>query len=165
MVQEINIPKRYDEEGELVAESKVIKSVNYIEFIPILIGSVQQLQIQVDALSLELAACCSSGLDQRSGTIEDDIRMEALPNQDRLDQNAPNPFTEITTLRFTLGAEKHTRVCIYNSTGQLIDCLVDDTRAAGNHRVDWNTSDLASGIYFYSLEVDGFEQVRRAVKL
>jgi hypothetical protein len=47
----------------------------------------------------------------------------------------------------------------------MIDCLVDDTRAAGNHRVDWYTSDLAPGIYFYSLEVDGFEQVRRAVKL
>jgi len=187
------MPERNEETGELIHESEEWLGIKYNGFFPILTKAIQEQQAiieeqesaideqndrlsdfeealnaqqdQLDALSAELAACCTSGLDQRSGAVEDDIRLETLPTQDRLEQNAPNPFSESTTLRFTLGSEKHTRVCIYNSTGQLIDCLVDDTRPAGNHRVDWNTSDLASGIYFYSLEVDGFEQVRRAIKL
>ena len=142
-----------------------LKGISYGELIPYLIGAIQTQQSQLDALSQELAACCAADPDARSGAVEDDIRMESLPAQNRLEQNSPNPFQENTTLRFTLGAEKHTRVCIYNSNGQLIDCLVDETRSAGNHRVDWQCSDLAPGIYFYSLEVDGFEQVRRAVKL
>ena len=42
---------------------------------------------------------------------------------------------------------------------------MDEFKNAGTHNLEWNTSGLASGIYFYSLEIDGFEQVKRAVKL
>ena len=166
LVKEVHYPGRYDEEGNVLAEPVDFLSVNYQELIPLLIGAVQEQQSQINALTELVNSCCSAGaVDARSGSYEDDIRIVNPEGQNRLDQNAPNPFTDHTTLRFSLAKDGQARVCIYNSNGQLIDCLIDGNTNAGEHSLIWNTSDLAPGIYFYSLEVDGFEQVRRAVKL
>jgi len=172
MVAEVPAPFKSDEEGNLLPSDQMYKGVRYTELIPVLIGAVQEQQeliegqqSQIDALGAALAACCEAAPEQRSGSMEDDIRLESVPSLHKMDQNAPNPFTDYTSLQFDMGSDAHARVCIYSSNGQLIDCLVDEMKNQGKHRVNWDTSNLAPGIYFFSLEVDGFEQVRRAVKL
>jgi len=74
-----------------------------------------------------------------------------------LKQNYPNPFNPVTTFVFTLPAEKINQASfrIYDVKGRKIDeiKLNQDEIKAG--KVQWNAEDFASGIYFYSLIIDG----------
>ncbi|MCZ7556552.1 MAG: T9SS type A sorting domain-containing protein [Bacteroidia bacterium] len=75
----------------------------------------------------------------------------------QLDQNSPNPVTDGSTFSFTLPAENHVLLAVYNLLGQRVATIVDGSRAAGPHSVGWNgVSDsgirLAPGVYMYRLE-------------
>lgn len=164
IVKEVAKPLIRDDEGNLTSQEGELLGVAYEQLIPILIAAMQEQQAQIEELSAQVSACCAVAPDQRSGAIpSNDILIEQSAN--RLDQNIPNPFDSNTRIGFNLANDCHVRICIYNSTGQQIDCLIDQFKTLGAHNIEWNTSNLASGIYYYSLETDGFEQVRRAVKL
>lgn len=168
LVNEIPALMTTNEEGGMDVQEDTYLGVKYVELIPVLISAIQEQQAQINSLNELVAACCAVNADQRSGDTSpaNDIQLAApAGKQSALDQNFPNPFTDATSIRFSLATDCQTRVCIYNSAGQQIDCLVNESRSAGEHQVDWDTTGLAPGIYFYSLECDGFEQVRRAVKL
>jgi len=87
-----------------------------------------------------------------------------------LSQNRPNPFNPHTLIRFDLGQACHTRLYVYDAQGRLVTRLVDRELAAGPHSVPWSGRndagrDVASGVYFYSLEAPGFTSTRRMVLL
>ena len=88
------------------------------------------------------------------------------PTTFSLAQNMPNPFNPLTTIRFSVPAEEHVRLAIYNQAGQLVRTLVNSTFQAGHHRVSWNGKDavgrnVASGIYLYRLRSNSGVLVRR----
>jgi hypothetical protein len=56
-------------------------------------------------------------------------------------------------------------VRILTQGGQHIDTLVDGLMPKGEYRIVWNASHLPAGLYFYTLEADGVELVKKAVKL
>lgn len=64
----------------------------------------------------------------------------------------PNPFNPTVTLAFTLPGAAQAAVRVYNTAGQLVDIVADDTYAAGEHRLTWQPSGLASGTYLVSVE-------------
>ena len=69
----------------------------------------------------------------------------------------PNPFNAQTRIEYGLPEESHVRLMIFNSLGQLITTLVDETQSPGYKRVIWNGKDkhglpVSSGIYLYTLE-------------
>jgi len=68
-----------------------------------------------------------------------------------LGQNCPNPFNPMTSIPFTLAKEMHVKLTVYNVTGEKIATLADGAFHAGMHRIAWNASGHASGIYFYKL--------------
>lgn len=78
----------------------------------------------------------------------------------RLEQNFPNPFTpgvSPTILTFTLPAESHVRLTVYNLLGQEVVILLDEQRSRGTHRVAWDGTDakgdrVPAGAYWYKLE-------------
>ncbi len=70
----------------------------------------------------------------------------------KLGQNYPNPFNPSTKIVFSLDKTENVKLTIYNLLGQQIAVLVDGTRIAGQHIVEFNGANLPSGIYFYSLE-------------
>jgi hypothetical protein len=81
---------------------------------------------------------------------------ESLPCGFSLSQNYPNPFNPTTEISFTLTAESHVQMDIYNVMGQRVTTLLNEYRIAGNHKVTWNGMtdtgvSAASGIYFYRL--------------
>ncbi|MFH2053398.1 MAG: PKD domain-containing protein, partial [bacterium] len=80
-----------------------------------------------------------------------------------LGQNYPNPFNPTTTVVFTMARSGHARLEVYDATGRLIDVLVNEQRGAGEHRVTWQPSGLASGIYFARFMAEGQTAVRRLV--
>ena len=73
-----------------------------------------------------------------------------------LHQNYPNPFNPITQINYELKKQIHTKIIVYNSLGEEVNILVNETKNAGNHTVEWDGRDshnnvLPSGIYLISL--------------
>lgn len=71
--------------------------------------------------------------------------------------NHPNPFNPSTTITFSLPRTEHVTVDIYNIRGQKVRTLMDSPLSAGEHTIEWNSTDdggsrVASGIYFCRLQ-------------
>jgi hypothetical protein len=69
-----------------------------------------------------------------------------------LNQNYPNPFNPITNISYILPSESHVILTVFNSLGETVDILVDETQAEGKYDIVWNAEGYPSGVYFYSLE-------------
>ncbi len=95
---------------------------------------------------------------------------ENLPDQFALEQNYPNPFNPATTIEFALPVAADTRITIYNIQGQIVRTLADTHLPAGYHAVVWNGLDnygntVASGVYLYRIDADGFVASRKMLLL
>ena len=77
----------------------------------------------------------------------------ALPEKFSLSQNYPNPFNPVTAIEFTLPTSGVVSLIVYNLLGQEVARLVDDFQPAGYHKITWDASNMASGIYLYRIEV------------
>jgi aminopeptidase N len=96
---------------------------------------------------------------------------DAPPGQYSLQQNYPNPFNPKTSITFRLPVRSQVTLRIYDVLGRVVATLIDDQRGAGLYNVDWNSTDEASGVYFYRLtakpksnqQVGDFVQVRKMV--
>ncbi|MEE8417868.1 MAG: C1 family peptidase [candidate division Zixibacteria bacterium] len=88
-----------------------------------------------------------------------------LPVQYYLNQNHPNPFNAATTINYGLPQSAHVELSVYNILGRKVETLLDEYRQAGIHRITFDSSDLASGVYFYRLKAGDFVESRRMVLL
>jgi len=89
-----------------------------------------------------------------------------LPSRFVLHPNYPNPFNPTTTLQFDLMQYDRVTLKVFNVLGQEVATLFDKAPlGAGMHRVEFDGSLLASGIYFYRLETPGFSAARKMVLL
>ncbi len=79
-----------------------------------------------------------------------------LPNGFSLHQNYPNPFNPRTTVSFDLPVTSWVDLSIYNVLGQRVATVMHQTLDAGTHTVAFDGSSLASGVYVYRLEGQGF---------
>jgi hypothetical protein len=107
------------------------------------------------------------GIIYVSGSDADDGN-PALPNVNKLSQNYPNPFNPVTKINFSLERKSHVKLIVYNVLAQEITVLADGEFEAGNHEEEWNGTDangstVASGVYFYRIITDGFNEARRMV--
>jgi hypothetical protein len=82
-----------------------------------------------------------------------------------LEQNYPNPFNPSTQIRFTLQSSHVTRLTVYDILGREVAVLVNETLPAGSHSVNFDASNLTSGVYVYKLEAGGEVQTRRMTLL
>jgi hypothetical protein len=91
------------------------------------------------------------------------IKSEAnvIPTVYKLNQNFPNPFNPSTVISYDLPKSGIVNVKIFNVLGQLVKTLVNQVQTAGTHQVNFNASSLSTGVYFYSLTVDNFTQVKK----
>jgi photosystem II stability/assembly factor-like uncharacterized protein len=71
-----------------------------------------------------------------------------------LKQNYPNPFNPATTIGFSISEPAFVSITVYNSAGNEIKKIVNQNKRAGTYSIDFNASSLASGVYFYSLEIE-----------
>lgn len=69
----------------------------------------------------------------------------------RLAQNYPNPFNPSTTICFDLANDGKVSVIVFDVTGRMISQLINEFKEAGYYTIDFNASNLASGIYYYSV--------------
>ncbi len=88
-----------------------------------------------------------------------------LPVKYSLAQNYPNPFNPSTKITFTLAKAGVTNLSVYNVLGQKVADLVSGKLQAGYHEVDFNASNLSSGVYLYRLESGGNSIVKKMLLL
>ena len=85
----------------------------------------------------------------------------SIPTGYALNQNYPNPFNPSTKIEFSIPIAGHVALKVYNSLGQEIVTLVDDIKSAGNYLVEFNASELASGIYYYKISTGKFIETKK----
>ena len=71
-----------------------------------------------------------------------------------LQQNYPNPFNSTTTINYRIKKSGHIRILLFDLTGKEIEVIFDQYQMPGDFHFQWDSRDLASGIYFYSLIID-----------
>jgi hypothetical protein len=86
---------------------------------------------------------------------------ERVPTSFTLSQNYPNPFNPSTEIEFGIPKAGRYSVMVYNVLGQIVRDVVSGEFAAGYHKVTFNASQLASGMYFYQLRGDDVHLVRK----
>ena len=79
--------------------------------------------------------------------------------------NYPNPFNPETTIKFEIPGNGYVNLAVYNIQGEEVAVLINDFRNAGTYSVSFNGSNIASGIYFYRLESNGYSAVKRMLLL
>lgn len=112
----------------------------------------------------QLAIVRPSGAEYRSQPRS--VRVSA--SRIDLQQNFPNPFNPVTTIRFILPTESPVRLAIYDVAGRVVRTLIDKQLGPGVYSPVWNgMSDAgkpaATGVYFYRLEADGFTESKKMI--
>ena len=78
-----------------------------------------------------------------------------------LNQNYPNPFNPSTKISFTLPQTANVKLSVFNLLGEKVAELVNEIKSAGFYEVDFNGTDLTSGMYLYRLEAGEFVSTRK----
>jgi len=86
---------------------------------------------------------------------------ELLPEEFALYQNYPNPFNPNTEIKFSLPHAAEVELSIYNIVGRKVATPLKSYLEAGTHVIQWNASDLASGVYLYVIKAEEFTQARK----
>ena len=76
----------------------------------------------------------------------------AVAKSFNLRQNYPNPFNPTTTIEYTLPATEKVEIKVFNVVGKEVATLVNAKVAAGTHAVEFDASNLASGLYIYQIK-------------
>jgi choice-of-anchor B domain-containing protein len=89
----------------------------------------------------------------------------STPSKYALKQNYPNPFNPSTKIEFAVAKNSHVTLEVYDAVGRQVGSLVDEFKTAGNYSVRYDASGLASGIYFYKLQSEGFSETKKMTLL
>ncbi len=92
--------------------------------------------------------------------VDDDSE---VGEQFTLEQNYPNPFGSLTTIRFNVPEASEVQLHVYNVLGQRVATLADGVVEAGSHTLRFDGNAFASGVYFYVLEAQDVSLVKRMV--
>ncbi|HZW39795.1 MAG TPA: T9SS type A sorting domain-containing protein [Ignavibacteriaceae bacterium] len=80
-----------------------------------------------------------------------------------LAQNYPNPFNPTTTISYSLHKKSFTTLKVFDILGREVITLVNEEKPAGSYSVDFNASNLSSGVYFYSLTSGSFTMNKKMI--
>ncbi len=87
------------------------------------------------------------------------------PGEFRLYQNYPNPFNPSTTISFTLPKDGFISLKIYNSLGEEVKTIEQNYLARGSHTINFDASNLSSGVYYYRLNAGTYSAVKKMILL
>jgi hypothetical protein len=119
-------------------------------------------ELNIDFISVNDNAKLSAlEIRERSGGVLKEYT--EIPSDFFLSQNYPNPFGPVTRIQYGLPEAARVRINLYNVSGRRDDVLVDKKQEAGYYSVDFIAKNLASGIYFYTIEANDFSQTRKMI--
>ncbi len=85
------------------------------------------------------------------------------PNFFNIEQNFPNPFNPSTTIKYELPELSFVTLKVYDVLGSEIIVLVNGEKSKGSYEVEFDGTNLSSGIYFYRLQAGGFTETKKMV--
>ena len=112
--------------------------------------------------SYRLKQIDTDGSFSYSKVIETDL---TAPNKYELSQNYPNPFNPSTTINFNLPEAGKVKLSLYNLLGEELKTIVNESKEAGIHTINFNAEELQSGMYIYKIEAGSFIQTRKMMLL
>jgi len=125
-------------------------------------GEVHEFNIYDKALSAEEVLFLFN-----KGENTSDVEREAktLPGEYRLLQNFPNPFNSTTNIFFELSRSSKVNLKVYDLYGREIITLINGIKSAGQHKVQYNATNLSSGVYIYRMVTDNKVLTRKMMLL
>jgi hypothetical protein len=89
----------------------------------------------------------------------------SAPDEFQLLQNFPNPFNPTTQISYSIRSKSHVTLQVHDATGRLVSTLLNEAKEAGHYSTTFDASGKSSGIYFYSLLVNGVNVETRKMLL
>ena len=181
---EIIMETYYDNDGEVSFWYKVSSQEDY-DYLEFWIDRYKKLTVSGETPWREITIPVSSGnhalkwryKKDASGVVGDDcakidrivfggglpvsIESRNTPEHVELYQNYPNPFNPVTDISFSIDRAQNVRLSVFNTSGQFVSELINGKLDKGFHKVNFNASDLNSGIYFYKLECSGYSGTKK----
>ncbi|MBN1634691.1 MAG: T9SS type A sorting domain-containing protein [Ignavibacteria bacterium] len=91
------------------------------------------------------------------------IKELGVPVQYALHQNYPNPFNPVTSIKFDIPINGFVNLEVYDVLGKKVATIINEVKTAGSYRVDFNATDLTSGIYFYRITSGDYTEIRKMI--
>jgi hypothetical protein len=106
-----------------------------------------------------------AGVYKLAVTVGVEKEDDQIPSEYKLEQNYPNPFNPNTTIQFSIPEQSFVKLEVFNSLGEKLSTLVSEELNAGNYKYEWDAEGLPSGIFFYKLVANTFENTKKLVLL
>jgi hypothetical protein len=126
----------------------------------------QQYKITVNNVTDLSGNLISANNNSAEYTLDpNNIEDEQIPTEFLLSQNYPNPFNPSTKISWQSPEGSHQTLKIYDVLGNEVATLVDEFREAGRYEIEFNSENLASGVYIYRLQTTVFTETKKMVLL
>ncbi len=86
-----------------------------------------------------------------------------IPSRYYLSQNFPNPFNPVTQINYSVSEPGVVQISVYNVLGERISDLVNEYKKSGNYSVIFDSDKLSGGVYFYSMNTNGFLETKKMI--
>ncbi|MCD4730981.1 MAG: T9SS type A sorting domain-containing protein [Bacteroidales bacterium] len=80
-----------------------------------------------------------------------------------LKQNFPNPFNPVTTITYSIPRKSYITLRVYDILGREVVLLINEEKMKGNYDVEFNASELPSGVYFYKLQTEKYIETKKMI--
>jgi len=104
--------------------------------------------------------------DKKAAWIQDPVGVDAvtgLPTEFSLDQNYPNPFNPSTKIVYNVPVQSQIQLDVFDVLGRRVTTLVNEVQPAGQHIVNFDASQLSSGVYFYRLSTQNLTLSKKMI--
>ncbi len=143
--------------------------VYFLRLIPLCFGYGHSISISFSAGDLNFYDSCEPGVNYIPKLVDGAIVVGIPSDQEHLErpiqyslfQNYPNPFNPETRISYSLPVGCQVSLEVYNIAGEKVVTLVDQRQGAGYHRVTWDASGMASGIYLCRMKAGNFTQTQK----
>jgi Chaperone of endosialidase/Secretion system C-terminal sorting domain len=145
-------------EGDLAKGESL--SMGYQNIVPVLVEALKEQDQEITNLKHELDSLEQVVMRKLS-------RLDSMTTASnfKLDQNIPNPFTNQTMIPYTINKSGFVKTELYTINGTKLATLESANKEKGTYTIAFDGSDLASGIYVYTVSLNGKVQSRKAIKL
>ena len=135
-------------------EESGLYGVEYMSFIPVLIESVKEQQIQIESLQNQVNTLTSPSAEFKGASANAELSTNQLDVTSEVFQNTPNPFSELTIIKYQLveGTSSAT-IYVYDMTGKQLRNY--DVQPDENGEIQIHGGELEAGMYTYALIADG----------
>jgi len=125
----------------------------------------EMFQIVIDLYPSTVVASSAARYLEVDITDEDLAKNNVGKTKQLLLTNYPNPFNPKTVIEYQLPESGFVSLKVFNMLGEVVETLVSKEQPAGKHSVEFDASDLSSGIYFYRIETNGKSENKKMIMM